>query len=285
MDIRTFNELYDRHLDTSDIRDKILNVSYGFDERHKMDIYYPDEGNMPYKTVVFFHGGGFFKGDKGRYQLAGALQGVYRGFAVISVNYRLVTTDPFPAYANDAKAAVRYIVEHAEELHLDVSRMAVWGESSGAYLAILCGVTDTDETFEDYLINHCHKRIHFRSIIDWYCPYEVELQDKTQMKEIMLKNHTLAFGEDSETAADLERKSLLKQYFHDDMPALLIQQGAKDPIVSVEASEKLKDDYASASPSSRVEMDVFEDNHHGVAEFSNASNLNRVFAFIEDSFL
>jgi len=41
-----------------------LNLAYGEDNRQKLDLYLPDHQEMPYPTVVLFHGGGWQIGDK-----------------------------------------------------------------------------------------------------------------------------------------------------------------------------------------------------------------------------
>jgi acetyl esterase/lipase len=71
-----------------------------------------------------------------------------RGYACASVNYRLAQEEPFPGAVCDCKAAIRYLRAHADEYGYDASRIAVFGESAGGYLAIMCAVTN-DGQFND----------------------------------------------------------------------------------------------------------------------------------------
>jgi len=70
-------------------------------ERCKLDIYYPVNTHRPFKTVIWFHGGGLEGGQK---ELPANLKN--KGFAVVSINYRLFPRAKNPDYTNDAAAAV-----------------------------------------------------------------------------------------------------------------------------------------------------------------------------------
>lgn len=110
-----------------------------------VNIYVPDSEDIPPLYVVI-HGGGFVTNDAESRQA----QWMYRyfrdhGFACASVNYRLAGEAPFPAAIEDCKAAIRFLRAHAEEYGYDAGRIAVFGESAGGYLAVMCAVTNDDE--------------------------------------------------------------------------------------------------------------------------------------------
>jgi acetyl esterase len=84
---------------------------------------------------VYFHGGGWVVGsvaisDPFCRALANA-----SGCGVLSIEYRLAPEDRYPAAANDAYAATRWAAEHASDLGVDASRIAVGGSSAGGNLA------------------------------------------------------------------------------------------------------------------------------------------------------
>ncbi len=111
-------------------------VSYAGDSVSQyLDLYVPDTENP--RLFVLVHGGGFISGDSQSRQSIFMYQ-YFRdhGYACATVNYRLAQEAPFPAGLEDVKAAVRFLQSHAEEYGYDASRIAIWGESAGGYLAV-----------------------------------------------------------------------------------------------------------------------------------------------------
>ena len=125
-----------------------LRVPYAEDsESQYLDLYVPDTeaGEIP-KLYVIIHGGGFIAGDSQTRQA----QLMYRyfrdhGWACATVNYRLAQEEPFPGGLSDCKAAIRFLRAHAGEYGYDAEHIAVFGESAGGYMAVMCAVTDDTE--------------------------------------------------------------------------------------------------------------------------------------------
>jgi acetyl esterase len=95
---------------------------------------YRPEGEGPFPTVAFFHGGGWVIGDLDTHD--NMARNVCRGSGsvVIAVDYRLAPEHPFPAAAQDAVAAARWVAGHLDELGGD-QRLAVAGDSAGGNLS------------------------------------------------------------------------------------------------------------------------------------------------------
>jgi acetyl esterase len=96
-------------------------------------------------ALVYFHGGGFVLGsldmcDRQCRQIAHLADCV-----VVSVDYRLAPEHPFPAAADDAYAATRYVAEHPEEFSAVPGALAVGGESAGGNLAAVTALKARDE--------------------------------------------------------------------------------------------------------------------------------------------
>jgi acetyl esterase len=85
--------------------------------------------------LVYYHGGGFMFGDLDTHDGVCRLLCAHSGAHVLAIDYRLAPEHPFPAAADDARAALRWAVEHAEELGADPARVGVGGDSAGGNLA------------------------------------------------------------------------------------------------------------------------------------------------------
>ncbi|KFZ82084.1 esterase [Amycolatopsis sp. MJM2582] len=91
-------------------------------------------GDPSGSLILFFHGGGFALGSRASYAAPARMLAHGTGADVLSVEYRLAPEHPFPAAHDDALAAWRYAVEHA-----DPHRIVVAGESAGGNIAaVLC---------------------------------------------------------------------------------------------------------------------------------------------------
>ena len=89
----------------------------------------------PLAGLVFFHGGGWVIGDLETHDVLCRQLTAESGVSVVSVDYRLAPEHRFPAAADDAWAATRWVVAHAALLGIDPGRLAVGGDSAGGNLA------------------------------------------------------------------------------------------------------------------------------------------------------
>lgn len=105
----------------------------------RLDLLVPDT-DEPAPLVLFVPGGGFMIARK---ELSPETKAYVAeaGFAVASIEYRtIVQGATFREAVADVQSALRHLRAHAEELGIDTRRVALWGESAGAYLAALTGV-------------------------------------------------------------------------------------------------------------------------------------------------
>ena len=112
-----------------------------------LDIWYPDASGRKRPVVVYFHGGGFIFGDKttGDPLAAGSggsgklMEIVRAGYILVNGNYALAPEYRFPSQIQQVDELFCFLMEHAEELHLDMSRVCLSGGSAGADLTEIYG--------------------------------------------------------------------------------------------------------------------------------------------------
>jgi acetyl esterase len=109
-------------------------------------IYRPADvpASTPLPVYVYFHGGGWVIGDLETHDVICRQLTAESRASVISVDYRRAPEHKFPAAADDAWAAVRWIVAHAAELGVDAGRLAVGGDSAGGNLAAVVALMARD---------------------------------------------------------------------------------------------------------------------------------------------
>lgn len=113
----------------------------------KLDLQVP-KGSGAKPLVVYITGGGFVADDKAA-NLAQRTYVAEQGYAVASIEYRTISNGA--TYKNgvaDVKSAVRYLRAHADQYGIDGTKVAVWGQSAGAYLAAMAGTTNGDKQFD-----------------------------------------------------------------------------------------------------------------------------------------
>jgi len=89
----------------------------------------------PTGALVWFHGGGFVMGSPEQDAPLSSRFADEARVLVVSVDYRLAPEHPFPAGLDDGVRALRWVHEHAADLGVDPSRIAIGGESAGGGLA------------------------------------------------------------------------------------------------------------------------------------------------------
>jgi acetyl esterase len=109
-------------------------------------VYRPRDASGPVAVVVNFHGGGFASGDPQQSQWWCSSVAAGAGVVVVSVDYRLAPEHVFPAAAEDCYAATAWVAEHADELGVDASRLAVMGDSAGGNLAAVVALMSRDRS-------------------------------------------------------------------------------------------------------------------------------------------
>jgi len=102
------------------------------------------EGEGPFPCIVHIHG---FGGNNHQFE-SWSPRLMEKGYAIASIDYRLMPPNVWPSSAEDARACVRYLKAHAAELKLDPERFGLVGASMGGHLSTMlaaCNGNPADE--------------------------------------------------------------------------------------------------------------------------------------------
>jgi acetyl esterase/lipase len=276
--------------DVSHIQRKWLDLPYAeLSTAQKLDIYLPDIGDGPFPVILFIHGGGFAIGDKRDIHVLTWLKGLKRGYALVSVNYRLSGEAVFPAGLQDIKAAIRWLRANSDQYHLDGDHIAACGGSSGGNLAAMVNLTAHVTEFDDPRLGNLDFLSNVQASVDWFGPTDfLKMDEQLEESGYGPADHGEANSPESRylgaKLSDVPLKVELANpmtYIYEKMPPILIQHGRLDTLVPVQQSiifvEKLKS-YVS---SGRFEFDIIEGAGHGDPLFETNENMNRVFSFLD----
>ena len=139
----------------------VTEIQYGTEYPNSfLDISYPDEDTSVLRpTVIYFHGGGFFGGDKSMGDPMGANDDankllneiVSHGFNLVNVNYALVPDCHFPVPLIQMEQAIRFLKTHGEEYGLNMNNVVIFGQSAGAILTAQYGALMANPEYRELL--------------------------------------------------------------------------------------------------------------------------------------
>ncbi len=244
----------------------------------KLDLYVPATGHAP--LVIYVHGGVWRNGDKtsGR-SFATALAA--EGFAVASLDFRQTVQAPFPANIHDIKAGIRFLRAHAGQYGYSAERIGITGESSGAHLALLAGVTNGVKELEGNVGDQLTTASDVQAIVSYFAATDLTtiLAQSTPFGlGVREPGLTLLLGALPDKVPELAR--LASPVFHVDAgdPPLYLLHGDRDPHMPVNQSLQMWGVYKAAK------LDVTFDPVHGAVHggplFFTPEHQQAVVAFL-----
>ncbi|NQW21064.1 MAG: alpha/beta hydrolase [Chloroflexi bacterium] len=105
---------------------------------------YEPNGDGPHPLVMLFHGGGWVAGDLDAEDTTCRGLSLRASAVVVSVDYRLAPETRFPGGLEDCYTATVWAVEHAADLNVEPSKLAVAGTSAGGNLAAVVALMARD---------------------------------------------------------------------------------------------------------------------------------------------
>ena len=100
-------------------------------------------GPGPHAAVILVHGGGFARGNKVTYLDPMFQPLTQAGFAWFTIDYRMGPNVHIEDMIADTQSGLDWVYAHAAEYHVDRNRIALLGESAGAYLVDYVALKNT----------------------------------------------------------------------------------------------------------------------------------------------
>lgn len=281
--------------DVAGVRNQHRDIRYARGSAFQaLDLYLP-EGDVPvggWPLIIFIHGGAWMMCDKRDIQLNGPLTFVGRGYAVASINYRLSSEAVFPAQIHDVKAAIRCLRVLAAEHGLDADRIAVWGASAGAHLAMLAGASAGVPILEDLAMGWADQPASVRAVVSFFGPTDFLMMDPYLTEtQAGVGDHSSADSPESKllgaqitTVPALVRAADPQTWITADCPPFLFVHGPNDPIVPVQHSVMFASRITAIAGAGRSRLRFVEGAGHGGRAFEAAAVLDDVATFLETAF-
>ncbi|MBU3102214.1 MULTISPECIES: alpha/beta hydrolase [Clostridium] len=280
---------------TQGVTKKWLDIAYADkSQAQKLDIYLPNSGDGPFPVIVAFHGGGFFRGDKASKEVNPQFTELNRGYAVVSVNYRLTNEGSFPDPIYDAKAAIRFIKVNASKYNLNSNKIAAWGESAGGYLSAMLGTSAGVKTLEDLSMGNAEQSSNVQAVVDFYGPINFSTMDEqnkesgiaSKVDKVLVNNGPDSFaskymGADITTIPDKVKQADPTTYISANTSPFFIENGTLDPNVATQQSVDFAADLEKVLGKDKVTYFKLEGAGHGGKEFETKDNLDKVYRFID----
>lgn len=246
-----------------------------------MDIFRPTAIEQPVAAVVLVHGGFWLFGERSdMHKWAADLAG--QGYTAAAIDYRVIPQGgQYPAPVADVAMAVRHLRQHADELSIDPQRIALFGISAGAHLALLVALAGDAGKFDPTL--PMNESTDIRAVVEMNGPTDflVDLQTAAFWQGWLVA--CFLGGDRSELPQRWQEASPVT-HVRADGPPVFILHGTQDSIVPIAQGRSLRDTLeAAGQPHEYFELP--EEGHFpGSAWESDVIQQYReeIFRFLED---
>ena len=192
----------------------------------KLNVYRPLLSGK-YPALIIIYGGAWRTGSPDDYEKFSCYMAA-RGYSAIAIDYRHAPEYKFPNQLEDVETALRYIQDHANELEVDLERVAVMGRSAGGHLASLAAYQ------QNYLS--------IRAVVNYYGPvdlakgyYDPPVPDPIDIQTI-LENF---LGGTPEELSELYQQASPINYLRPNLPPSLLIYAGRDHLVQAKFGRQL----------------------------------------------
>ncbi len=279
--------------DQTRVRNRHVNVQYGTLPQQLLDLYLPDEpSGKPLPVLFYIHGGGWLFGSKTLGGLECVISAIEYGYAVISVDYRMVDTIRFPEYIFDVKTAVRWARAHAAEYGLDPERFGMIGDSAGGHISLMLAFTADHPEYEGGQYGWSEYSSAIQAVVDMCGPSDLGAdQDQWYRESKVHRSEPVPYGENKDKSmfdmafgtdnTDLLRLISPLSFVKKGIPPVMILHGVKDCVVPYQHAVVLADKITQVCGAQQVELHLREDCNHCDWDFYRPESINLIRAFFD----
>lgn len=212
-----------------------------------------------YPGIIVIYGGAWRHGTPNSYERFNRYMAA-RDYAVIAIDYRHAPKYRFPAQLEDVNTALSYIRERAEDFEVDCDRLALFGRSAGAHLAMLAAYSS--------------EAIGIKAVVNYYGPtnlpegyHDPPVPDPIDIQEV-LKDF---LGGTPETEPVLYQQASPLNYVKSNLPPSLLVYPGRDHLVQAKYGRQLYDKFQKTD-SLAVLLEILWAEHAFDAIFTGVGN-------------
>lgn len=206
-------------------------VRYGNESRQQLDVYQPRVSREGV-VVVFFYGGGWSMGQRDQYRFV-AQTLTQHGATVVVADYRTYPEAVFPAFMQDAAAAVAWAHRNIAQYGGDPKKIYLMGHSAGGHIVTLLALD------KSYLAAQGLSTDILAGVVGLAPPTDFAATLDAKYRPVFVNQR------------DLERAQPIR-YVRANAPPLLLQHGADDSVVQARNSLALAEQITASGGKARA---------------------------------
>jgi acetyl esterase/lipase len=231
--------------------------------------------------------------DKADMQVLPMLEGLKRGYAVVSANYRMSGEAKFPALVWDVKAVVRWIRANAEKYEFNPGRIAAWGGSAGAYLASMLGTSAAVPELQDLRMGNADQPANIQAVVSWFGPtnflkMDEQLASVGLLAPVGLRHseanspESLLLGRKITSIPFRVRAANPETYINPETPPFFLQHGTRDAVVPCQQSIDFAAKLMGMLGEKKVRLELLDGAEHADPRFETPQNVSKVLEFLDE---
>ncbi|ROT97428.1 alpha/beta hydrolase [Altererythrobacter sp. FM1] len=198
-----------------------------------LDLYTSSRSNGRASPVlVYFHGGAWARGQRPE-SWRGYSRYLEKGYAVITVQYRLAGEAKAPAAVQDARCALHWVAENADRYGFDREKIVAHGTSAGGHLALMASYLEPEDGLDP---SDCKQVPQVAAVLDFYGPTNL-----AQAYNGATGRHSsvVRWVGDYPGAREMDVRMSPITYVGPAVPPTMIVHGDHDEVVTIEQSREL----------------------------------------------